>query len=433
MKQQADLTIICICHDTLPQKKVNGYRQACGQLIVVCLNEAALHYHDGFLMVPWHREKGKVAALNEAIQKAAGTHILWIEENETLPEISHLEGKTFCPARIANSKAETPAVNWQIRLFPNPNSGNPFFTGHEIPELRQNLSNREDWQLDYSLTIDREGELFPVEDIQREVNKGINLPMAEFWEGILASREKQFTRAVRCFKNMLKKGNLTYWNRLAALNCLANALMENLELQKARETAEKSLAITPHQRAPYLTIYQYYNLKGEDHNAYQQLVKYQQIAESTTEANWDVFLPTSHVAFLMAEISYHQGLHEQAFKHYEQFFVCKNGQVGQPVLEKLFLYAVKLNKREKAIGYFEALYGEYLTGNINDKNQSVQIQIRQALSLITDKGWYDFASGVYRKLVSLQPEDRSLQHGLIRTLVKNEQMDKAQSLVESIG
>lgn len=431
MKQHSDLTIIYCCRSTPQQQNIDEYQKACGQLILVYSTKIEFQPNGEFTTVPWAPEKGKAAALNKAVQKASGTHILLLEENETLPEVLNLDRKTFYPARITNLAADTPIINWQIRLFPAPKSEAPFFRGFEIPDPRHSLYNSDIQPSDHPLTIHKKGALFPAEDIRRETSSDNMSPMHEFWKGILASEKEDFLTAAQCFKNVLKEQDLklTPWNKLAALNNLANALMENYEFLKARQTAEQSLALTPHQWAPHLTIYQYHNLKGEDEKAYQQLVDYQRVTENDTEANWDIFMPKAHVAFLTAQVSYHQGWHEKAYYHYNQFFNYNNGQVGRPILEKLFLYAVKLDKQKKAISYFKALFKNYLT---NPAAAGDQVQdVKQALSLITDKGWYDSASDIYRQLVSRQPHDESLRHGLIRTLVKNEQVEKAQALLSS--
>jgi tetratricopeptide (TPR) repeat protein len=422
-----NLTIICFCRGTPPQKKIAAYQKVCGQLILVCSTKVELSSTPEILVLPWQPENGKVTALNNAIKQAAGAYILWIDENETQTDIPDLQENALYPARISNTDTTTPAVNWQIRLFPNLNFNHPFFTGFEIPTLNPGLNNLTKQQVNDPLQIIRKGDLFLIEDIQLEINSGKGLPMNDFWQGILVSEKGQFSLAAQSFKKALKEGNLTYWNKLAALNGLANALMESHKLEEARETAKKSLALTNHQRAPYLTIYQYYNLNGEDAKAYQQLIQYQKAAVNETKANWDVFLTKAHTAFLMAEISYHQGWHEQAYHHYEQFFACNSGNVSQPILEILFLYSVELLHRKKARRYFNALFSEYLSGQFNKTNPSVQMM--QALGLIKDKKWYEFASDVYRQLVSRWPENDSLRNGWIRTLIKNGQVEEAQALL----
>jgi tetratricopeptide (TPR) repeat protein len=427
MKKSSDLTTICCCRSVPLLKKIHQYQKACSQLILVCEVEVEPFSGRNITVVPWQHEKGKVSALNKAIQQATKTHILWLEENESLPEIPHLEENTFYPARISNVRAETPAVNWQIRLFPNPYCDEPFFKGFEIPQIYPALNDLNWRQSDLSLAINQRGALFPFKDIRREISQGSDLPMHPFWKGILASGEKQFSAAVSFFKKALKEQYLAPWNRLAAINGFANALMELHEWQEAKKTAEKSLKITAKQQSPYLTLYQYYNIKGESDKAYQQLIQYQKAAKVETEANWDVFMPEAHVAFLIAEISFHQGWHEQAYRYYEQFFVCNNGKVSRPVLERLFLYAVELHQRAKAACYFEALFRNYLTGNLEGEKQS--LQIKEALSLFIKNGWYDIASDIYRRLVNRRPDDESLRYGLIRTLVKNGQVEKAQELL----
>jgi tetratricopeptide (TPR) repeat protein len=422
-----NLTIICCCCGTPPQKKIAAYQKVCSQLILVCSTKVELSLTKEILILPRQPKMGKVAALNNAIKQATGAYILWIDENEILLNIPDLQKNTFYPARISDTDSTTPAVNWQIRLFPNPNSNNFFLKGFQIPAVNTVPGNLAKQQTNNPLQINRKGALFPIKDIQLEINCDKGLPMNDFWQGILLSGKEQFSLAGQHFKKALKKGNLAYWNKLAALNGLANALIESHELEKAKETAQKSLVLTRYQRAPYLTIYQYYNLRGEDAKAYQQLIQYQKTATKGTKANWDVFLTKAHVAFLMAEISYHQGWHEQAYYHYEQFFTCNSGNVSQAILEKLFLYSVELQLRKKAKRYFDALFSDYLSGQFNETNPSVQMM--EALRLIKDKNWYGFASDVYRQLVNRWPENDSLRNGWIQSLIKNGQLEEAQALL----
>lgn len=401
MDQQPELTIICCCRNHLSGQRIHRFQQKCSQLILVYLTEIESSPDtDDALIIPWERAEGKVAALNNAIQQATAGHILWLENNEILPEIPQLEENTFYPARISNTKAELPVFNWQIRLFPTSSSQEIFLKGSEIPEIYSVLRELKVQQSDYQLNIRRRGELFPSEDIQKEADMENESPMHAFWKGMAASAQKRYASASRFFKSSLKEQDLTTWNRLAAFNNLANSLMGFQEWKEARKTAEQSLSITNQQRSPYLTLYQYYNMKGEDEKAYEQLTKYQKVAETETRANWDVYMPEAHVVFLMADISSHQGWHEQAYRYYEQFYKLNDGQVSRAIREVLFLYAVELQQREKAIHYFNALFGEYLAEWPDNEDQSVEV-IREALSLITENGWYDFAADIYKNLLTI--------------------------------
>ena len=202
--------------------------------------------------------------------------------------------------------------------------------------------------------------------------------------------------------------------------------MESHAPEKAKKIAEESIARTPYQRAPYLILHQYYNLKGDYEKAYQKLLRYRKFVVKKTEANWDVLLPKAQTTLLLAEISRHQGRHKQAYKHYAQLFDNSNGNVNQSIIEKLFIYSVELQHRAKAMQYFYALFGDEC---YNQPDDDRSINITEALSLIVDKGWYDFASDIYSRLVQQQPEDEKLRHGLIRTLIKNDEVEKARALI----
>ncbi len=428
MNQSSNLTIIHICTGAPAVRELEEYREICGQLIVVCKHKYAYELvSDGFRVVGWVPESGKVAAMNKAAVQAESDHILWIEEGERLLEIPDLKKNTCYKARVVNDESEHPVQNWQVRLFPNVFPGDAPFSGFDIPEI-YSTSTRLNWkQANSVLTIHRKSPLFSAEVIKREVEAETGDASHNFWSAMLAAENKNFNKAVGCLKEVLNKDKkMAPWNRLAALNGLANALVETQHLQKAKQYAEKSLEMSANQRAPYLTLYQYYSTQRKPEKACEMLDWYRKVIDCITDANWDVYLPESQAAFLMAEISFRSGWHEKAYRHYEEFYAFNDGQVSQPVLEKLFVYAVELQHRDKAMEYFEAIFGSDITAKFDDDTSQ---RISEALSLFADKEWHDLASNIYGELLSHRPEDENLRRSCIRSLIKNDEMKKAQALL----
>ncbi len=427
MQKHSNLTLIVYCSEMPNGEKIKAYQTFCRQIIFICDEENSPTLTEKFSIVSKVKEEGKVAALNAAIQKAKYAYILWMHDNETLPELlPKLHKDTFYAARISNGSGQTPIQNWQIRLIPNRNSVKPLLKGFEIPDI-YSIAQQLEWQHSKQVfSISREEPLFPQKAIQKELDDGSESTMHTFWRGMMNTEEKKFTKAIQCFKKVLKRPILAPWNKLAALNSLANAYIETYKLYEACRTAKESLEISADQRAPHLTLYQYYNLKGNHKKAYGALKNYLQMADVSTKANWDVFLPKEQAVFLMAEISLYLGRHENAFKHYTQFCNYHNGNVSDSVLEKLLIYSIELGNRKKAIQYFKALFGPDLAEGL-DKDQIVRV--KEVLVLFADRNWYSFINKMYEQLVAQNPEDERLRNGWIRILMKNNEIQRAQALV----
>lgn len=428
MKKSSNLTIIHVCDGAPAVAELQEHKEICGQLIIVCKHKYAYDLvSDRFRVVGWVPESGKVAAMNKAVVQAEGDHILWLEEGERLLEIPDLRNNTCYKARVVNDESEHPVHNWQMRLFPNVFSGYAPFCGFDIPEIYV-TSIRLNWkQTDAVMTIHRKSTLFSVGVIKQEVEAGTGGASLNFWSAILAAENENFNKAVDYFKDVLSKDDgMAPWDKLAVLNGLANALVETKQLHKAKRYAEKSLQMSANQRAPYLTLYQYYSSRGKPGKAFEMLSRYRKSMDCITDANWDVYLPESQAAFLMAEISFRLGRHEDAYRNYREFYAFNDGEVSQPILEKLFVYAVELHHREEAMRYFEAIFGSDITNEFDDDTSE---RISEALSLFADKGWYDLTSDIYGKLLSHRPDDENLRRSCIRSLIKNNELKKAQALL----
>lgn len=428
MTKTIDRTIILYCLESLPANSLDAYMVECDQLILTgpgVTNTSPLP-NNTIIAVSEAPQKGKVSFLNEAVRRADGSHILWLNQGESIPFIPVFENSYFYAARIANTEAAGPVYNWQVRLFPNPKNLNNIFAGVEIPDIQQSI-NRTGWQRsDRFLTIHGSGPLVSESAIAKELQHDNPSPMRAFWYAMLAAEDEDYNRAIEGFKQALQSTGLFLWNHLAVLNSLANVLMEAQHAEQARALAEKSLNLSHDQWAPYLTLHQYYNLKGQWEQAYQQLQLYRSASRKGSAANWDAYLPEAEAAFLMAEIAFGKGNHEKAYKHYQEFYAFNGGNISAAILEKLLIYAIELDDKMQAIAYFKALFGDDVSV-IANKNESARLL--EALSMFTDKGWYDFPSTVYRHLVEHHPEDNAIRHGCIRTLVKNDELEKAQAML----
>lgn len=424
MNKVDDLTIILYCNESPSAETVEDYLAACSQLILagatIPKNMAPANH---VISVPNQADTNKVTILNEAVRQAKEPYILWLHSGETIAFIPTPEESMVYIAKIANREAQGPIYNWQVRLFPNPAKRGNIFTGQAIPDIQYTV-NVLNWQCsDQFLTIGRSGSFIPAEEIEKELQCENPTSMRPFWQGMLATEKGNYNAAIAAFRKALRIKELFFWNKLAILNSLANALMEAQHAEEAKNIAEQSLKISENQWAPYLTLHQYYSLKGQWDDAYRHLELYRQKTRQDSSANWDVFLPEAQAAFLMAEIAFGRGNHTKAYRHYQEFFALNGGNISADVLEKLFIYAIELEDQQQAIAYFKAIFGDDVC------KATGKPQLLEALTMFADKGWYDFPSEIYRRLVEYHPEDDAIRHGYIRTLVKNNQIEQAQALL----
>lgn len=374
-------------------------------------------------------EDGKVAGMNKAVKRVRKKGFMVMESDEyCLP--SKLPTK-FKPdvcyrALVDVAAGSEPQRNYQVRIFPTPNDKEDLFDGFSVPDVNRSFQQF-GWELaDEIIPIHKSNPLFKISDAESEIAEEKSRLMSLFWQAILDSEHQQYNRAAEKFRKVLKEHTLLEFDYLAVLNGLANALVEQHNLEEARRFATKSLTVNRRQRSPYLTLYKVSKLSGKPDSAYKYLSDYLYTLRFASRANLDVSLSLSECHYLMADTTFKQGDYERAFHHYEWFYELNDGDVSQPVLEKLFIYAIELKNYEKSVQYFNDIFGDYIPDNLDDDKSA---RLLESLSLFMDNEWYDFVSDIYEQLVAHNPEDNKLLNGWITTLIKNKEIEKAQELL----
>ncbi|MGD8428551.1 MAG: hypothetical protein PVH63_13070 [Balneolaceae bacterium] len=437
MKKRGDTTLLFVLEDELMsagrQSYYHNFSKEFGQVITIVKDNVDDHWFSVYTdeSISYSTKEGKVAAVNRAVTKAERSFLMILENDEYCPfsKLPKNISENSCYRGIIDGAGEgVPQRNYQIRLLPVPDFEKPLFDGFSVPNLDQSF-RKSGWKLaEEIIPIHKSRPLFQIADAEMEISQKKSESMSLFWQGILESNNQKYSNAEDKFRKFLKKEPCFEFDYLAALNGLANALVEQHKLSEATRIAKKSLQINSCQRAPYLTLYRVYKLEGRSEEAYQSLNDYLGVLRFASRSNLDVSLSLSECHFLMAETTFKQGDYERAFQHYEWFYELNDRAVSLPVLEKLFIYAIELENYEKSIQFFNDIFGDYIPDKLND---DMSARLLESLSLFMDNGWYDFVCGVYEELVAHNPKDNKLLNGWITSLIKNKEIEKAQKLINN--
>lgn len=432
--KESDITLLLVHSESTEDGHVACWDQICRHFATVIGVGPKEKKHDWFpekdgQFIPFTTEQGKVFGLNKAMANVRTPFTFLLESSERfspdqLP--GRPEPQTCYRALIKEEDSSELRNNMQLRLCPVPQKSDRLFDGFAIPDLHRSF-RQQGWQVaENELVITRHGLPFSAHAIKQEAAAEKPAPMQDFWGAILDSDSQKYHRAETGFRQFLKQEATFEWYRLAALNGLANTLVEQHKLQQANRIARQSLEISRRQRTPYLTLFKICELTNDSEQAYRYLEAYLEVSQMSSQANMDVVLSPADCHFLMADTSFNEGQYEQAFRHYEQFYDLREGQVSPSVLERLLIYAIELGSYDKAVRYFHAMFGDTPPEQLTE-TQSVRM--REVLSLFTDQGWFDFASQTYEKLVAHNPGNQALVHGWISILIKNNEIEKARSLI----
>lgn len=379
----------------------------------------------------WDGEEGPVAALNRAVAASDCGRFLLLYADET-PGGELLPGEMAegsCAAfKLCQEGEGQSRHDYQLRLFPAPSRG-ALFEGHVIPDPTRAF-HREGWVRAETVPVLRKGNsAYPAVRVSEEAERGGDTLLAPLWRGLAEAERQGYARAEEHFNQVLDGRPLLDFDRLAALNNLAHAQVEQHKLQAAMDTARRSLEHSPIQRSPYLILQRAHLMAGDREESLSALQSYLEHLSRDSVANLDTRLSASSTHYLMGEQKFREGDYEGAFRHYGEYHRLEEGEVDREIVEKLFIYSIELENREKSIIYFNELFGEFLPDRLDGE---MSARLLESLSLFMDHGWYDFVSEVYEELVTHNPDDNELLNGWITTLIKNKEIEKAQSLI-SVG
>ncbi len=435
MMSFAHTTLFLICDPSHDLETPPDWLEEAGRDLpvrVLAHPEVSLPWEDGaFPVKRWDPDAGPVACLNS---EAAGleTDFLWLlyaDETprwDTLPEKAE-KGRCLAFA-ICRREGERPRRDYQVRLCPLPREGK-LFEGWAIPDPTRAFQ-REGWSMEKgSAEISKRAGAFPPSRILEESEWTGNTLLSPLWRGLAAAERHRYAEAEEYLQKVLDGRPLFEFDRLAAHNNLAHSQLEQHKLDEAAETARRSAEVNPAQRAPYLIMQRAHLMEGRREKSFEAMRSYLEHLPQPTAANLDTRLSASATHHLMADMKFREGDYKKAFHHYGEYYRLEEGEVEQPVLEKLFIYSIELKDKESSIRYFHDMFGEYLPDRLTD---DMSARLLESLSLFMDNEWYDFVSEIYEQLVTQNPENNELLNGWITTLIRNEEVEKARSLI-SVG
>lgn len=450
MKTYNNITLIFIIEkDTHLLEDEAYYKTLCAsfnQTIPVIkdgFDYSELEYYDVGEPIFYEHFEDKVTVMNRAAERAKTPWILTLEGDENisledLPNISTYQATHCFTARVESTgdtstgtaRGREHQVNYQIRLIPNAGPNITHFDGSRIFDISR-IYTREEWELaEYVLSIQKNSGLFKAEDVEAEATSEHAYFMQDYWKGIWHLENGKFNTAERVFRYILaEKKPVLQWYELSAYNNLMIALYEQQLFEESAQTAEESLQKNRQQYSPYIILHKINELSGNFEKSYNYLKSYLNVkATQSTKATMDLTLPVEECHFLMAEISHKMGKYKRALTHYEKFHDLNRGQVSISVMERLFLYSVELGDYNKSVTYFYTIFGQSLSKTNQFTNDELE-SVLQALSLFMDNGWYDFVSDTYEQLVILHPENNQLLNKWVTSLIKNNEFEKAQAVL----
>jgi tetratricopeptide (TPR) repeat protein len=153
---------------------------------------------------------------------------------------------------------------------------------------------------------------------------------------------------------------------------------------------------------------------------------YLEYHDKKTRTNYDVHLKKDECHYLIAEAAFRDGDYQQAFKHYEQYYVLNDGKIDREILKKLFIYSIELSDYDNSVQYFMDMFGDYIPDLLSAENYKL---MQDALSLFIEKGWIELPCDIYEQLYEHNPDDEKILHHWVAALIKAKKVKKAQRLL----
>ncbi|MGM0587738.1 MAG: tetratricopeptide repeat protein [Bacteroidota bacterium] len=249
------------------------------------------------------------------------------------------------------------------------------------------------------------------------------------WIGYYALEQERKDLAASIFKTLRGQYVFSHRDQPAVINGLAQVAFQNQQWDQCRSLLDQSLELNEQQQLPHLIRFNLASKQMRWEEAYQQLYTYLQVLAEGSRVNHDVVMPLDQTHKLLADTAYQGGQHERAFVHYQEVYRIQNELGTEPspeVLERLLLYSIELDEKEKAIMYFQHLYHSELDNELNDEQWNV---IDRRIQLFAGNEWFDFVVAQYERLFEHNKNRPSALRRLVAALIKNEQIERAQSLI----
>ena len=372
-------------------------------------------------------------ALNRAYRQAVHNWILILEPGEevSLRDLQKLHPEPgYCyKAVLESGENEFKKRNYAIRIIPKTDNTSTPFRGNLVPDVTEFISSNNLKVSGSSIFIKRVSELKDLNYLEEVNEMTPDTPMDYFWQAVYYAEKQKFYQAEKLFRQSMNTDFLPEFYHLAARNGLAISLFEQHRLDEAFDIADGSVLLNNRQYTPWILMHKICWMKSDWTGAYQYLEKYLEAGKYDSDSGFDIQMSKSDTYYLLAEVSLYNGDYSKAFRHLEKFFEVNNGEVSDEIPEKLLIYAVELQLKEKAIFYFNEIYSRHSLEKPDEKAMS---RLLETLSLIEDNGWNDFASDIYEKLIAVYPGNHKILQGWLTSLLRSNQLQKARVLMENI-
>jgi len=379
------------------------------------------------------KDESRTRFLNRAVRLASKEWILIMEEDETVEAEAlnklNLQPGTCFKGRIVTGGSPNERHNYSVRLFPGPQTNTGLFEGSVFPDLSNYITGNNLKLSARPFLINKRGPFINLADLEAFENTVPETSLDCYWLGIYNLEKKKYHRAEKLFKRSLAGKGQVESDRLAALNGLSVSLLEQHRLDEAFKIADESAGECKRQFTPWIVMHKVCWMQSDWTGAYQHLAKYQEMCRYYSEANFDMVLPQADVSYLLSEVSLYNRDYSKAFRHLDHYFELKKDDANDEIPERLFIYACELKMKQKAISYFDELYKMQI---LEKPDEQMMEGILEALSLVEDNGWNEFASSVYERMIDVYPGNHKILQGWLTSLIRSNQIQKAKIVMEKM-
>ncbi|TVQ12127.1 MAG: tetratricopeptide repeat protein [Balneolaceae bacterium] len=341
------------------------------------------------------------------------------EEFATIPPAGALKPEVNYAVRVIRSQEDgVDITNWELRIVA---------LGKLLEAVDKSVIDSHFLHVcDYleepvirSVTDKQENSAANVIDMFNPCNKVIRKALTCAWKG-------EYRNAEILLRECLDSAMLVH-DRLTVINGLADVCFEQKRWHQAEKLAMKSIEAQPVQRTPYLILFKIAAITKNVQKAWDWLDKYREFEAEITRSNYDVRINEEDLCLLLADLSLMLGNTSDAFTFYERHFLLKIEKTEPSVVEKLLIYSIDTGNYDKAVLYFEHLFGSIIPEKLNDAESA---RLLEVISLFMDKEWYDYAEKICELVFNGNPKNTLLLRRWIATLAKTRNLDKARQVMQ---
>ncbi len=425
------LEMICYVSDIhqFDEARIERWAHNFGSLTVAAPTERPANLAKKTGWFRYDSNRCKTDHWNQLLSNSSKEWVLFIENNEepvidSLPEKMPADSNTWNPILYRIETENADKQQYQIRLVRS--SDEPVFTGNNLPDATRFIIEKE---INLSRkpflarrSADQNKEIDPLDELSVQYAS----PQAYLLMGERYFKKRKYVHAAAQYRQVLKMKKLLPFDRLAAVNGLASCMTEQYKWPKALVLTQESIEAEPFQRMPYLIQFRIHQLKKEWAEAHRILSRYYEMMNIYSRANFDKSISEEDTLVELGEMALKAGMTRKAAEHFEELYAYKDGDVERDFLMRLFVLSAELDEYEKAVYYFERLFGPYMPDKLS--RQAME-QLNECTDFFMKRGWYDYVLKIYEQLVEEQPKNNDFRRRLVVALSKTNRMERARELI----